>query len=150
MVLAAGDEVGLDAEPEVGLLADEAAVLVEVVVRELAPQRVVPDVQRRAEAIDVLGHAELIYSALARDGPIALGVRLGERRRRGVFELVRTEMDVVVRQHGSRTLLASAGGEPARPSPATSRRGSAAGRPAHPPPGPRRGTRRRGPPRSPG
>ena len=56
-VLAPGDEVGLDAEPQVGLLAHELAVGVDVVERELAPQRVVPDLERLAEAVDVLADA---------------------------------------------------------------------------------------------
>ena len=45
-ILSAGDEVGLDPQAQVGLLAHERAVLVEVVVREFAPKRMPPDVQR--------------------------------------------------------------------------------------------------------
>ena len=61
----AGDEVDLDPEPQVGLLAHERAVLVEVVARVLAPERVVPDVERLREAVDVLGDPELGDPALA-------------------------------------------------------------------------------------
>jgi hypothetical protein len=45
-VLAARDEVGLDAQAQVRLLADEAAVGVQVVAGALAPQLVVPHVER--------------------------------------------------------------------------------------------------------
>ena len=58
-VLARRDEVDLEPEPQVGLLAHERAVFVEVVVGVLAPERVVPDLERLVEAIDVLGDAEL-------------------------------------------------------------------------------------------
>ena len=65
-ILGAGHEVGLDAEPQVGLLAHERAVGVEVVVRVAHPERVLPDVERLLEAVDVLGDAELGDPALAR------------------------------------------------------------------------------------
>ncbi len=58
-VLGAGDEIGLDPQAQVGVLAHEAAVLVEVVAREFAPQRMLPHLQRLREAVDVLGHAQL-------------------------------------------------------------------------------------------
>ena len=67
-------EVGLDAEPQVGLLAHELAVGVEVVERVLAPERVLPDVERLREAVDVLGDAELGDPALARRLAVALDV----------------------------------------------------------------------------
>ena len=73
-VLAAGHEVGLDPEPQVGLLAHEGAVLVEVVARPVAPEGVVPDVERRAEAVDVLGDPELVDPPLGRRLAVALGV----------------------------------------------------------------------------
>ena len=90
-VLAARDEVGLDPELEVGLLAHEVAVGVEVVAGRVAPQLVLPDLERLGEAVDVLGHAELLDAALLGGLAIALGVRGGEvalgrrarRRRRG-------------------------------------------------------------------
>src|SRR3954453_6262994 len=63
-ILAAGDEVGLDAELEVGLLAHERAVGVEVVGRALAPELMVPDLERLREAVDVLGDSELRDAAL--------------------------------------------------------------------------------------
>ena len=89
-VLAAGDEVGLDPEPQVGLLAHELAVGVDVVARPLLPPRVLPDVERLGEAVDVLRDAELGDPALLGDGAVALGVggrevlaRRASRRRRG-------------------------------------------------------------------
>ena len=63
---APGDEVRLDAQPQVGLLAHERAVVVEVVVRVVAPERVLPDLERLREAVDVLGDAQLGDAALAR------------------------------------------------------------------------------------
>ena len=106
-VLAAGDEVGLDAEPQVGLLAHERAVVVEVVARAVAPQRVLPDVERRAEAVDVLGDAELLDPALGGDVAVALGVGGGEVAlgRRGL-DVVGAQVDVVVGQHGGTLALA--------------------------------------------
>ena len=74
-VLAARDEVGLDPEPQVGLLAHERAVVVEVVERAVAPELVVPDVERLREAVDVLGDAELGDAALGGRLAVALGVR---------------------------------------------------------------------------
>jgi hypothetical protein len=103
-VLAAGDEVGLDPEPEVGLLAHEGAVRVEIVAREALPQRVAPDVERRREAVDVLADAELGDPALGRDGAVVLGVGGGEVALRPGLELVRAQVDVVVGQHVRLTL----------------------------------------------
>ena len=89
-VLAAAHVVGLDAEPQVGLLAHERAVVVDVVARPAAPPRVLPDLERLREAVDVLGDAELGDPALVRGLAVALGVGRGEvalrrrvRRRRG-------------------------------------------------------------------
>ena len=65
-VLAAGDVVGLDPEPQVGVLAHEGDVGVQVVDGVRAPERVLPDVERGGEAVDVLGHAELGHAALGR------------------------------------------------------------------------------------
>ena len=71
----AGDEVRLDPEPQVGLLAHEAAVVVEVVDRARAPRTGgATDVERLAEAVDVLGDAELGDPALG-------GVQRGSARR---------------------------------------------------------------------
>jgi hypothetical protein len=99
-VLPARHEVGLDPEPEVGLLADEAAVLVEVVVRPAAPERVLPDLQRGGEAVHVLGDAQLGDPAFG--GGLAVALRVGRREvlARGCVRLVRAQMDVVVGQHG--------------------------------------------------
>jgi hypothetical protein len=58
-ILAAGDEVRLDADAQVGLVAQEADVVVEVVLRLGAPEGVLPDAQGLAEAVDVLGRSEL-------------------------------------------------------------------------------------------
>ena len=52
-VLGAGDEVRLDAQPQVGVLAHERAVLVEVVVRVGLPEGVAPDLERLHEAVHV-------------------------------------------------------------------------------------------------
>ena len=73
-VLGAADVVGLDPEPQVGLLAHEADVAVEVVDRALAPERVLPDVEGGGEAMDVLGDPELGDATLGRGLAIALGV----------------------------------------------------------------------------
>ena len=75
-VLATGDEVGLDPEPQVGLLAHELAVGVDVVARRgRASSGWSPDVQRLREAVDVLGDAQLADPALGRRLAVALGVR---------------------------------------------------------------------------
>ncbi len=53
-ILRARYEVGLDPQAQIGLLAHEAAVLVEVVVREFTPQRMLPHAERLREAVHVL------------------------------------------------------------------------------------------------
>jgi hypothetical protein len=104
-VLAPGDEVGLDAEAQVGLLAHEGAVVVEVVDRVLAPERVLPDLERGGEAVDVLGHPELGDAPLGRALAVALGVGGREEARGRVLGLVRAQVDVVVGQHPGGGLL---------------------------------------------
>ena len=99
-VLAAGDEVGLDAELEVGAVADELAVAVDVVVGVLDPQRVLPDVERGGEAVDVLGDAELGDAAVGGGLAVALGVGLGEVLRGGGVVAVGAQVDVVIGQQG--------------------------------------------------
>ena len=96
-------------EPEVGLVADELAVRVEVVVRPVAVPGVLPDVERLHEAVDVLGHAELLDPALGRGLAVALGVRGGEVALGGGALLVGAQVDVVVGQHQRRTPRPSAG-----------------------------------------
>ena len=101
-VLAPGDEVGLDPQPEVGLLAHEGAVGVEVVAGRVAPQLVLPHLERLGEAVDVLGHPELLDAALGRAGAVALGVggrqvALGRRR----VDVVGAQVDVVVGEHAA-------------------------------------------------
>src|ERR1044072_757763 len=61
-VLGPGDEVALAPQPQPGA-ADELAVGVDVVDRVLLPERVAPDVERLAEAVDVLGDAQLLDPA---------------------------------------------------------------------------------------
>ena len=101
-LLAPGDEIGLDPELEVGLLAHEGAVGVEVVARGVAPQLVLPHLERLGEAVDVLGHPQLLDAALRRARPVALGV-LGRQvalGRRGL-DVVGAQVDVVVGQHAA-------------------------------------------------
>jgi hypothetical protein len=62
-VLASHEEIRLDAEFQ-ALVADEVAVLVEVVLRPVAVPGVLPHVERLHEAVDVLGHPELVDAAL--------------------------------------------------------------------------------------
>ena len=64
LLLASGDEVDLEAQEQVCLLAHRRAVGVEVVVGEALPQRMAPDLQRLGEAVDVLGDAQLVDAAL--------------------------------------------------------------------------------------
>ena len=98
-ILAAGDEIRLDAEPQVGLLAHERAVLVEVVVRVGLPEGVTPDLERLREAVHVFGDAQLGDPALLGGGAVALDVRLrvvvGDVR----AVAVGPEMEVVVGEH---------------------------------------------------
>ena len=98
-VLRARHEVRLDAERELGLLAHELAVRVEVVARRLAPERVLPDAERLAEAVDVLGDTERLHSALRRHLQVALGVRRREGLLGRVLGLVLTQVDVIVGEH---------------------------------------------------
>ncbi len=98
-VLTADDEIRLDAELEVGLLAHEARVVVDVVDRALAPQRVTPDLQRLREAVDVLRAAELADPALLGDRAIALGVRAREVHLRVRAAVVGAQVQVKVGQH---------------------------------------------------
>ena len=59
-------EVRLDAQAQVGLLAHERAVGVEIVVRVCKPERVPPHLERLLEAVDVFGDPELGDPSLAR------------------------------------------------------------------------------------
>jgi hypothetical protein len=97
-VLAPGHEVGLDAQPQVRLLADEGAVVVEVADGVAAPERVVGDVQRGGEPVHVLGDAELLDPALRGHVAVALGVGGGEEALGRVLQRVRPQVDVVVGQ----------------------------------------------------
>ena len=65
-VLGAGNEVRLDPEPQIGPLAHERAVRVEIVARVRTPERVPPHLERLHEAVDVLGDPELGDPLLAR------------------------------------------------------------------------------------
>jgi len=103
-VLAPGDEIGLDAEAQIGLLLDPAGVGGEVVAGGVAPQLVIPDPERVGEAVHVLRDAEL-RDALRLGGlPVALRVAGGEELLGGRVGGVRAQMDVVVGQHGRRIL----------------------------------------------
>src|SRR5690606_31161482 len=104
-VLTAWDEVGLDAELERRLLADEAAVLVDVVGGALPPEGVLPDVERAAEAVDVLGAAELADAGLA--GGVEVALDVGGGAIVGVLP-VGAEVYVVVRQHQEADISTSA------------------------------------------
>ena len=99
-VLAPHEVVGLDAELE-PVLADEVAVGVEVVLRPVAVPGVLPDLERLHEAVDVLGHAELLDPALGRGLAVALDV-LGREVAlgRGAL-LVGPQVHVVVSQQGA-------------------------------------------------
>ena len=99
-VLAARDEVRLDAQAQVGLLTHEAHVLVDVVARRLHPQGMVPDLERLGEAIHVLRDTELLDPPLGRDLAVALGVGRRERGvRRRARRVVDAQVHVVVGQH---------------------------------------------------
>jgi hypothetical protein len=76
-VLAPRDEVGLDPQAQRGR-AHELAVGAQVVGRLLAPEGVVPDLQRLGEAVDVLGDPQLLDPLLRRRGQVALRVLRGE------------------------------------------------------------------------
>jgi len=58
-----------------------------------------PDVERLAEAVHVLGHAQLGDAALRRDLPVALGVGRGEEPLGGRAGRVGAQMHVQVGQH---------------------------------------------------
>src|SRR6185437_975279 len=98
-----GDEVGLDPQLQVGLLAHEAAVVVEVVVGIALPERVVPDPQRLLEAVHVLGHAEQLDAALGRGLAVALGVPRREVLGRSALLAVGAQVHVEVGQHLARS-----------------------------------------------
>ncbi len=104
-VLHAGDEVGLDPEPQVGALAYELAVGVDVVDREFAPQRVLPHAERLLEAVDVLGDAQLGDPVLVGDGAIAGDVLLGEVGLGAGVQVVLAKVQVIVGEHGVSTFL---------------------------------------------
>src|SRR4030095_16418649 len=78
---------------------DELAVGIEVVSRVLLPKRVAPDVERLAEAIDMLGETELRDTALGGDVEVAAQVLLGEELLGPRIQIVRTQMSVVVGEH---------------------------------------------------
>ena len=99
-LLRAGHPVGLDPELQ-RRRADELAVGVEVVGRLLDPERVPPDVERLAEAVNVLGDPELLDPRLRGGLEVAVDVLAREpaplRRRRVA---VGAQVQVVVGQHG--------------------------------------------------
>ena len=86
---------------QVGVLAQEADVVVEVVARLGPPERVIPDGERLVEAVDVLGDAELGDPALLGDLAVAVGVAGREGLGGGGVRVVLAEMDVEVGQHGA-------------------------------------------------
>jgi hypothetical protein len=65
----------------------------------LAPELVVPDVERVGESVDVLGDAELLDAGLARGLEVAVDVLRGEIELGARLEVVRAQVDVVVREH---------------------------------------------------
>ena len=99
-VLGAGDEVHLDPEPQLGA-ADELAVGVDVVLGLFAPERVVPELERLGEAVDVLGDAELGDPGRRRRLEVAVDVLGGEVALGGRPVLVGAEVEVVVGQHAT-------------------------------------------------
>jgi hypothetical protein len=104
-VLSARDEVGLDAEPQVGLLAHEAAVLVDVVGGVCHPEGMPPDRERLLEAVDVLRDAKLVDALLGGDGTVTVGVLGSEVPLGGGALAVRAQMDVVVAQHDCDSIM---------------------------------------------
>jgi hypothetical protein len=64
-----------------------------------------PDIEGLYEAIDVLGHAQLLDSALRGGLPVALGVLAREVALGRASVLVRAEMDVIVRQQRSASTI---------------------------------------------
>ena len=87
---------------QVGLRAHELAVSVEILARVRLPERVLPDVERLFEAVDVLGDPQLGDPALARRLAVALGVRRREVQLGGRAGLVGAKVDVVVGEHAVR------------------------------------------------
>ena len=106
-VLAAGQEVRLDPQPQIRLLAHELAVGVEVVAGPVPVPGVAPHVERLREAVDVLGHPELLDSALGGGLPVTLRVRGREVRVGRRVVLVGTEVHVVVGQHRERRIASA-------------------------------------------
>ena len=98
-VLDARHEVGLDAEPQVGLLAHERAVLVDVIDGVALPERVVPQLERLAEAVDVFGDAQLGDALLGGGVAVALGVGGRVEPLGGRVLVVGAQVEVVVGQH---------------------------------------------------
>src|SRR5439155_7365307 len=88
-----------DPELQVGLLAHELAVVVQVVVGVPLPERVVPDAQRLLESVHVLGHAEQLDAALGSSLAVALCVRGREVLRGRALLPVGAEVHVEVGQH---------------------------------------------------
>jgi len=76
-LLGAGDVVALDPQPQ-RRAADELAVGVDVVDGVLDPEGVLPEVERRPEAIDVLGDPELLDPRRRGGVEVALDVLGGE------------------------------------------------------------------------
>jgi len=58
-ILGAGHEVRLDAQAQIGPIAHERAVGVQIVVRVPKPERMPPHLERLLEAVDVFGDPEL-------------------------------------------------------------------------------------------
>src|ERR1700679_3807258 len=98
-LLGTGDVVALDPETQRGR-ADELAIGVEVVFGVLDPERVTPEVERLAEAVDVLGDAQLLDPGGVGGGPVALRVLGGEVTLEGGSVLVGAEVEVVIGEHG--------------------------------------------------
>ena len=121
-ILRARHEVGLDAEPQVGVLAHEPAVGLKVVAREFLPQRMLPDGEGVTEAVDVLGDAELFDAPLGGRLAVALGVDRREVLGRHRTHLVRPQVKVVVGQHRGDRRFKQAGPQQACPPGAFPRR----------------------------
>jgi hypothetical protein len=81
-VLGTRDEVHLDPEPQRGR-ADELAIGVEVVPSLSFPEGMTPDVERLAEAVDVLRASQLLHARLLGCHEVALHVLVREREALG-------------------------------------------------------------------
>ena len=81
--------------------AQEVDVLVHVVGGPVAVPGVRPDVERLHEAVDVLGHAQLLDPALRGRLAVAVDVRRGEVALRRRVVLVGAQVHVVVGQHSA-------------------------------------------------